>query len=71
MKCEHENGWFNGNIVIDEKNTTNEEEAVFFCNTIGCDASKTFKFDVTNVEEAIERARERIGRGTKEAWIDG
>jgi len=30
MKCEHENGWFNGNIVIDEKNTTNEEEAVFF-----------------------------------------
>lgn len=55
MKCEHKDGWImKTTIVIDPKLSDANFDAECECNTIGCRAKKTFKFDVVNVEEVKE-----------------
>jgi hypothetical protein len=46
-KCQHENGWVTTeNFAID-----NDVEVLCKCNNIGCNETRTFRFDVTNVTD--------------------
>lgn len=52
MKCKHEDGWvIKEEIAINPDWENDNLESEFECNTVGCNARKTFKFDITNIEE--------------------
>ena len=54
--CEHKDGWYLiTGIVINSELENDDMRGEFKCNTLGCNARKNFKFDITNVEEVKEK----------------
>ena len=52
MVCEHTDGWIlSEEIVIDSRLENDNFIALFKCNHLGCEETKKYKFDITNVEE--------------------
>jgi hypothetical protein len=53
--CDHKDGWIlKTEIVISDGKSefgNDDFHAEFVCNHLGCNEKKTFKFDITNVEE--------------------